>query len=250
MKYFVKHSMVDNKMFNNVKILDEQILNDTNTNNNKLTDDDVDDFIESFDMSYSEGKLLKNLVRLCKLRQSATPNSDGLHEAEKLKNCADKIYDKILLKSTITKLECEIIEPLSDLTRSAVNNTNDVNRVMFDETRNVMEPSKSDSFSFVRDTGIINAGPGNINCGYTSGTGINPGSIAASVPFNNISRIINPGNIATGSVVFNSIPSIVTHDSIKYIPSNQTINISSDQNINFDSVKYVNIGGHFYAQVG
>ncbi len=54
---------------------------------------EVEDIIESLNMNFAEGTLLKSLVRLCKLKQSAgKPGSSKLYEAEKIKYYAERVF--------------------------------------------------------------------------------------------------------------------------------------------------------------
>lgn len=54
---------------------------------------EVEDLIESLNMTFAEGTLLKSLVRLCKLRQDGgKPGSTSLYEAEKIKYYADRVH--------------------------------------------------------------------------------------------------------------------------------------------------------------
>lgn len=56
---------------------------------------EVEDLIETLDMSFAEGTVLKSLIRLCKLKQDAgKPGSTYLYEAEKIKYYADRILAK------------------------------------------------------------------------------------------------------------------------------------------------------------
>lgn len=53
---------------------------------------EVEDLIESLNMTFAEGTILKSLVRLCKLRQDlGKPNSNPIYEAEKIKYYADRL---------------------------------------------------------------------------------------------------------------------------------------------------------------
>jgi hypothetical protein len=53
---------------------------------------EVEDIIESLDMNFAEGTILKSLVRLCKLKQNfGKPGSSRLYEAQKIKYYADRI---------------------------------------------------------------------------------------------------------------------------------------------------------------
>lgn len=53
---------------------------------------EVEDLIESLDMTFAEGTILKSLVRLCKLRQDlGKPNSNPIYESEKIKYYADRL---------------------------------------------------------------------------------------------------------------------------------------------------------------
>jgi hypothetical protein len=53
---------------------------------------EVEDLIESLNMTFAEGTLLKSLVRLCKLRQnSGKIGSSELYEAQKIKYYGDRI---------------------------------------------------------------------------------------------------------------------------------------------------------------
>ncbi len=54
---------------------------------------EVEDLIESLNMSFAEGTVLKSLVRLCKLKQNqGKSGSTLLYEAEKIKYYADRIH--------------------------------------------------------------------------------------------------------------------------------------------------------------
>lgn len=56
---------------------------------------EVEDLIETLDMNFAEGTVLKSLIRLCKLNQLAgKPGSTHLYEAEKIKYYADRILAK------------------------------------------------------------------------------------------------------------------------------------------------------------
>lgn len=62
---------------------------------------EVEDLIESLDMTFAEGTILKSLIRLCKLRQNlGKPGSHPVYEAEKI-----KYYSERLLIITKTKQE-------------------------------------------------------------------------------------------------------------------------------------------------
>lgn len=53
---------------------------------------EVEDLIESLDMTFAEGTILKSLIRLCKLRQDlGKPNSNPIYESEKIKYYADRL---------------------------------------------------------------------------------------------------------------------------------------------------------------
>src|SRR5580765_440841 len=53
---------------------------------------EVEDLIESLDMTFAEGTILKSLVRLCKLRKDLDkPNSKPVYEAEKIKYYTDRL---------------------------------------------------------------------------------------------------------------------------------------------------------------
>jgi hypothetical protein len=55
---------------------------------------EVEDLIESLNMTFAEGTILKSLVRLCKLRQnSGKLGSSDLYEAEKIKYYGDRVLD-------------------------------------------------------------------------------------------------------------------------------------------------------------
>lgn len=54
---------------------------------------EVEDLIETLDMNFAEGTLLKSLVRLCKLRQDqGKTGSTLLYESEKIKYYGDRIF--------------------------------------------------------------------------------------------------------------------------------------------------------------
>jgi hypothetical protein len=56
---------------------------------------EVEDIIESLNMTFAEGTVLKSLIRLCKLRQNGgKPGSTELYEAEKIKYYAERIHAK------------------------------------------------------------------------------------------------------------------------------------------------------------
>ena len=49
--------------------------------------------IESLNMTFAEGTILKSLIRLCKLRQDeGKPGSTKLYEAEKIKYYAERVH--------------------------------------------------------------------------------------------------------------------------------------------------------------
>jgi len=55
---------------------------------------EVEDIIESLNMTFAEGTLLKSLIRLCKLKQNAGKiGSSQLYESEKIKYYAERIYE-------------------------------------------------------------------------------------------------------------------------------------------------------------
>jgi hypothetical protein len=55
---------------------------------------EVEDLIESLNMTFAEGTILKSLVRLCKLRQDlGKPHSNPIYEAEKIKYYADRLLE-------------------------------------------------------------------------------------------------------------------------------------------------------------
>lgn len=54
---------------------------------------EVEDLIESLNMTFAEGTILKSLIRLCKLRQDeGKPGSTKLYEAEKIKYYAERVH--------------------------------------------------------------------------------------------------------------------------------------------------------------
>ena len=53
---------------------------------------EVEDIIESLDMEFSEGTVLKSLIRLCKIKQGlGKPGSSFIYEAEKINYYANRI---------------------------------------------------------------------------------------------------------------------------------------------------------------
>lgn len=54
---------------------------------------EVEDLIETLNMTFAEGTLLKSLIRLCKLKQNqGKVGSTQIYEAEKIKYYAERIY--------------------------------------------------------------------------------------------------------------------------------------------------------------
>lgn len=62
---------------------------------------EVEDLIETLDMTFHEGTILKSLIRSCKLRQGlGKPGSTMIYEAEKIKHSADRLLIKTKEKNS------------------------------------------------------------------------------------------------------------------------------------------------------
>lgn len=64
---------------------------------------EVEDIIETLNMNFAEGTVLKSLVRLCKLKQNfGKPGSSELYEAQKINYYGERIFVQSQLQSNKT----------------------------------------------------------------------------------------------------------------------------------------------------